>query len=113
MALHELATNAAKCGALSNHEGHVRFDWNVVGGSKPDRLWLRWEEFGGPPVTAPTQRGFGSRLIERTLAIELGGTAEVDYRTSGIVFTAEAPLPNPRVPDGEALEPPNHAAHDV
>ncbi|HEY8564577.1 MAG TPA: PAS domain-containing protein [Beijerinckiaceae bacterium] len=106
MALHELATNAAKYGALSNEIGHVRFDWDVIDGSNGERLWLRWEEFGGPPVTPPTRRGFGSRLIERTLATELGGTAEVDYRSKGLVFTAEAPLPDPREEDGARLVTP-------
>ncbi|MDR7037277.1 MULTISPECIES: HWE histidine kinase domain-containing protein [Methylobacterium] len=93
MALHELATNAVKYGALSNDTGRVILNWDVVDGSKPDRLWLRWEELGGPPVTPPSRTGFGSRLIERALAAELGGTAEIDYRPRGVVFTVEAPLP--------------------
>jgi PAS domain S-box-containing protein len=93
MALHELATNAVKYGALSTDAGRVILNWDIVDGSKPDRLWLRWEEIGGPPVTPPTHRGFGSRMIERALAAELGGTAEVDYRPRGVVFTLEAPLP--------------------
>ncbi|MEH3148627.1 MAG: PAS domain-containing protein [Methylobacterium frigidaeris] len=93
MALHELATNAVKYGALSNDRGRVILDWDIVDGMKPDRLWLRWEEIGGPPVTPPTRKGFGSRMIERVLAAEIGGAAEVDYRPRGAVFTLEAPLP--------------------
>jgi PAS domain S-box-containing protein len=100
MALHELATNASKYGALSNESGHVRFDWDIVDGTRTDRLWMRWEEFGGPPVTAPSRTGFGSRLIERALAAELGGTTELDYRPRGVVFTAEAPLPQLGGDDG-------------
>ncbi|GEP09245.1 signal transduction histidine kinase [Methylobacterium gnaphalii] len=93
MALHELATNAMKYGALSNDKGHVILNWDVVNGSRPPLLWLRWEEIGGPPVAEPSRRGFGTRMIERALASELGGTAEIAYRPRGVVFTVEAPLP--------------------
>ncbi|WP_449410631.1 HWE histidine kinase domain-containing protein [Methylobacterium komagatae] len=93
MALHELATNAVKYGALSNDTGRVMLTWAIVDGSKPDRLWLRWEEVGGPPVTPPSRSGFGSRMIERALASELDGNAEIAYRPEGVVFTVEAPLP--------------------
>ncbi|BCM82819.1 PAS domain-containing protein [Methylobacterium indicum] len=93
MALHELATNAVKYGALSNAQGRVILNWDIVDGSNPGRLWLRWEEIGGPPVVEPARRGFGSRMIERVLAAELGGTAEVEYRPRGVVATVEAPLP--------------------
>ncbi|WP_457106255.1 HWE histidine kinase domain-containing protein [Methylobacterium sp. P5_C11] len=97
MALHELATNAVKYGALSNDKGRVILNWDVVDGAKPAHLWFRWEEIGGPPVTAPSRGGFGTRLIERALAAEMGGTAEIQYRQSGAVFTLDAPLPD-RVP---------------
>ncbi|AWN42750.1 hypothetical protein DK389_22400 [Methylobacterium durans] len=93
MALHELATNAVKYGALSNDKGRVILNWDIVDGSQPPHLWLRWEELGGPPVVAPTRTGFGTRMIERALASELGGTAEIEYRPRGVVFTLEAPLP--------------------
>jgi two-component sensor histidine kinase len=93
MALHELATNAVKYGALSNETGHVLLNWTMVDGSPPSRLRLRWQETGGPPVHPPTRTGFGSRMIERALATEIGGPAEIDYRPDGVVFTAEAPLP--------------------
>ena len=93
MALHELATNAVKYGALSNDTGRVMLNWDTVDGSSPGRLWLRWEEIGGPPVSPPTRQGFGTRMIERALASELGGTAEIEYRPRGVVFTLEAPLP--------------------
>ena len=93
MALHELATNAVKYGALSDDGGRVILNWDIEEGSQPAQLWLRWEEVDGPPVVAPTRRGFGSRLIERALAAEMGGTAAIDYRRRGVVFTLEAPLP--------------------
>ena len=92
MAFHELATNAVKYGALSAHGGRVILNWDIMDEARPGRLWMRWEEIGGPPVVAPTRKGFGSRMIERVLAAELGGTAEVDYRPRGVVFTVEAPL---------------------
>lgn len=93
MALHELATNAVKYGALSNDSGRVVLDWGIVEGWQPPHLWLRWEEIGGPPVAKPKRNGFGSRMIERALAMELGGTARIAYRPGGVVFTVEAPAP--------------------
>ncbi|UMY16947.1 PAS domain-containing protein [Methylobacterium organophilum] len=99
MALHELATNAVKYGALSNEEGRVILNWEVDGVAEP-RLLVRWEEIGGPPVTPPSRRGFGSRLIERVLAAELEGSARLDYRRQGLVLTVDAPMP--RLKRGEA-----------
>ena len=96
MALHELATNAVKYGALSTDRGSVTLTWEVEG-ERPAQLRLRWEEAGGPPVVAPARSGFGSRLIERALAAEVGGSASIDYARDGVVFTLEAPLPE-RIP---------------
>ncbi|UHC17291.1 PAS domain-containing protein [Methylobacterium currus] len=107
MAFHELATNAHKYGALSNEVGHVRLVWNIIDGSHPETLHLTWREFDGPPVCPPTRRGFGSRLIERALADELGGHAEIDYRPDGIVFTAETRLPGRHGLDDDAQRSPN------
>jgi two-component sensor histidine kinase len=83
MGFHELATNAAKYGALSNGTGQVRVTWTVDPDGK--YLRLRWEERGGPPVTAPARRGFGLRLIENGLARELGGAVRVDFQPGGLV----------------------------
>ncbi|KMO18757.1 PAS domain-containing protein [Methylobacterium platani] len=102
MALHELATNAVKYGALSTPQGRVILNWDIVDGSQPGRLWLRWEEIGGPPVAEPARRGFGSRMIERVLAAELGGTAQVEYRSRGVVATVEAPLPEAGAPSSKS-----------
>ncbi len=99
MALHELATNAVKYGALSNGKGRVILNWDIIDDSKPDFLWVRWEEIGGPTVTPPQRKGFGSRMIERALAAELGGTAEIDYRPRGVICTVEAPLPSKPAPE--------------
>jgi PAS domain S-box-containing protein len=86
MALHELATNATKYGALSQG-GQVDVNWRIEG----DRLLFRWRESGGPPVAEPTRKGFGSRLIERSLASELGATVRIEYPTQGVICTIEAP----------------------
>jgi PAS domain S-box-containing protein len=92
MALHELATNAAKYGALSNESGSVSIAWGLTPAADEQRLWLRWAEEGGPPVAPPARKGFGSRLVERSLAIELGGEATIDYAVTGVVCRVEAPL---------------------
>lgn len=92
LAFHELGTNAAKYGALSTTTGHIEVRWRIVGG-KPDELHVSWEEIGGPRVTPPTRTGFGSKLIQRVLASEINGTAAIEYRPTGVVFTAVAPMP--------------------
>jgi two-component sensor histidine kinase len=73
MCLHELATNAAKYGALSNGSGRVRVAWSESPGA--GKVHLAWEESGGPPVAAPAHKGFGSRLIETSFGSE-GATIE-------------------------------------
>jgi PAS domain S-box-containing protein len=93
MAVHELCTNAVKYGALSNDSGRVSVDWEVTGAGGGSRLHLRWREAGGPTVTPPDHRGFGTRMIERALASELGGTARIEFLPEGISCTVEAPLP--------------------
>jgi PAS domain S-box-containing protein len=92
MALHELATNAIKYGALSNATGRITVRWSAMSDSAADRLRLTWQESGGPPVSPPTSRGFGTRMIERVLSNSLGGSAELRYDESGVVFTMEAPV---------------------
>lgn len=91
LALHELATNAAKYGALSVEGGLVTIGWSLEGGGAP-RLVFTWREAGGPPVSQPTRKGFGTRLIQRSLAAEFSGTVDLDYRPEGLVCTIEAPL---------------------
>jgi PAS domain S-box-containing protein len=89
MMLQELATNAVKYGALSNPTGEIRITWEIAQGKS---LHLRWEESGGPPVQAPTRRGFGTRLIERSLAQDLGGKVSITFAEAGLVCTVNAPL---------------------
>ncbi|QEL26013.1 PAS domain S-box protein [Bosea sp. F3-2] len=93
MAVHELGTNAAKYGALSCESGHVVIAWRIEGKHASREVILDWRESGGPPVAEPKRKGFGSRLIERALATELGGKVSVDYESSGVVCTIVAPLP--------------------
>ena len=87
MIVHEIATNAAKYGALSNDTGTVALDWEVIAENGKPRLRLIWTEAGGPHVVAPVQRGFGSRLIERSARDQLGGEATVDFLPRGVVYT--------------------------
>lgn len=91
MALHELATNAMKYGALSCLGGCVCVRWAIV----DDKLHLDWAESGGPRVNPPTHQGFGSRLLERLLASELGGDVKMDYEPDGVrcSLTARLDLP--------------------
>jgi two-component sensor histidine kinase len=95
MALHELTTNAAKYGALSNDAGRVVIGWKLAEGA-PEMVRLVWREEGGPPVAPPTRRGFGSRLIERSLAGQTGGEVQVSYEPAGVVCTIVAPVRAPR-----------------
>jgi two-component sensor histidine kinase len=90
MALHELATNAAKYGALSNDRGQVYVDWTSTDGANgPFRL--TWREVGGPPVAARGRTGFGSRLIESG-PDQIGGSAVLEFNPGGVECTLECPL---------------------
>jgi two-component sensor histidine kinase len=89
MAVHELATNATKYGSLSREEGKVAIRWRNDG----DRLKLSWKETGGPQVALPTKRGFGTRMIERGLAAELGGVVRIHYDPDGVRCEVDAPMP--------------------
>ena len=92
MIVHEIATNAAKYGALSNDTGTVRLDWEIITENSRQKLRLIWTEAGGPHVVAPVQRGFGSRLIERSARDQLGGEATVDFLPRGVVYTVTCSL---------------------
>ncbi|HZH50822.1 MAG TPA: PAS domain S-box protein [Microvirga sp.] len=98
MALHELATNAVKYGALSNEVGRIRITWSIGQVDAQPHLLLRWEEQGGPSVGPPARQGFGSRLIERSLAHDLGGRVAIDYAPTGVVCTVEARLADGGMP---------------
>jgi two-component sensor histidine kinase len=93
MAVHELATNAAQHGALSDDRGRVSVDWKVASGGAGDRLAWVWRELGGPAVARPRTTGFGARLIEHGLPTELGGAVGLYFEPGGVVCTIDAPLP--------------------
>jgi len=112
LAVHELSTNAAKFGALSKPGGRIAIDWRW---DETGAVTLSWRESGGPLVTPPQRRGFGSSLIERALALETGGHATLNYLRRGVVCEvflpataihavdlqrseAEAPEPMPQWP---------------
>ena len=92
MIVHEIATNAAKYGALSNDTGTVTLDWEVIEEGVGPMLRMIWTEAGGPHVAAPVQRGFGSRLIERSARDQLGGEATVDFLPHGVVISVTCAL---------------------
>ena len=92
MALQELTTNAVKHGALSNATGKVDITWEVSQVEAGNRLHLRWQETGGPPVQPPTRKGFGTRLIERSLARELNGDVQIMFNPEGVLCTVDVPL---------------------
>ena len=92
MLFHELATNAAKHGALSNGAaGKIDIAWQVEP-TPHGRMRLRWRESGGPPVTLPGRKGFGSRVIEGGLARELDGEVHLDYEPPGVVCQIIMPV---------------------
>jgi PAS domain S-box-containing protein len=91
LALHELATNAAKHGALSRPRGRVRVSWKVV----DSHALIEWRETGGPPVEPPTRTGFGLRLLGRGMLGELGAPAKITYARSGLVCELSAPIQTP------------------
>jgi two-component sensor histidine kinase len=92
MALQELATNAVKYGALSNGVGRIWVRWEIAEADGGERLRLLWEEAKGPPVEEPSRRGFGTRLIERSLAQDLDGEVRIEFAPGGLVCTVDAPL---------------------
>jgi len=91
MMVHELATNAAKYGALSNKSGVVDVEWSNDGVGENRTLELRWNERGGPAVKPPERTGFGLNLIERECGYTLGGEAQVDFRPEGARATIRFP----------------------
>ncbi|MEJ0094181.1 MAG: PAS domain S-box protein [Methylocella sp.] len=92
MALHELSTNAAKYGALSNQRGRVAIEWKIDHDAEPEPMFqLQWVERGGPPVIVPERRGFGTTIIQRVAAQSLNGRATLDYLPEGVEWVLRAP----------------------
>ena len=88
LVLHELATNASKYGALSDPAGRVAVTWLV---SPVDKVKLDWRETGGPPVEKPEHAGFGSTLIEKGFAAQIGGSATLRFEPDGLTCALEFP----------------------
>jgi PAS domain S-box-containing protein len=91
MVVHELATNAAKHGALSSQDGHVEIAWQVKNGGADERFTMSWIERGGPPVVAPTHRGFGSTVIKSMAELSLDGEIQLDFAPSGLFWQLACP----------------------
>jgi len=101
LAVHELCVNAARYGALTSETGQVEIAWDISQ-AEPGRLQLTWRESGGPAVTPPVARGFGSRLLERGLAAELRGEVRLQFPPEGLVCVMDVPVP---VDEDETLFP--------
>lgn len=86
LALHELATNAAKYGALSTPRGNVEVNWSLEGPESHRRLTFRWQERGGPPVSPPQQRGFGSAVLEQVMADYFEAPPRIDFAVTGVTY---------------------------
>jgi two-component sensor histidine kinase/CheY-like chemotaxis protein len=93
LALHELATNSAKYGALSSPEGRLDVAWQSDGAL----LNLQWSETGGPPVRPPTEQGFGTKIINATIKHQMGGDVALDWRPEGLRCTLSIPAGNGKV----------------
>ena len=106
LALHELATNAAKYGALSVPQGRVTIEWELAGEPGEARpLLIRWRERNGPKVQEPARKGFGHIVMERTLADSLQGDVKLDFAPSGLRWEAEIPADRFYLLDGPAAGP--------
>jgi len=92
LAFHELATNAAKYGALSTNKGRVNIFWEAQPVGEPQEILLQWREGGGPVVDAPSRKGFGTMLIEKVLAYEAEGEAKLEFLPTGVAFMFRLPL---------------------
>ena len=108
LAFHELATNAAKYGALSTAKGHVEISWAAQPADDPKEVLLQWRERDGPVVEAPSRKGFGTMLIEKVLAYEAEGEAALEFLPAGVAFKFRLPLSaNVQLSQGAARQ---HAA---
>ena len=87
LALHELATNGTKYGALSRASGKLAIKWQV----HPDAILIDWRESGGPPTNAPRKTGFGTKIITSSIERQLGGRAEFNWRREGLACTLRVP----------------------
>lgn len=92
LAIHELATNALKYGALSRPSGRIEINWRLDESREPGEFVFEWRERGGPPVTPPARKGFGTELLERTLAFEFKGRTTLAFNTTGLQCMITIPI---------------------
>ncbi|MBB3016979.1 two-component sensor histidine kinase/PAS domain-containing protein [Microvirga lupini] len=92
LAIHEMATNAVKYGSLSVPDGKVHVMWAITSGSAPPSLLVEWVESGGPTVKKPERQGFGTKLIQRGLAQQLGGEIKLDFAPTGVRCVITFPI---------------------
>ncbi len=92
MAIHELATNSSKYGALARRGGRVVVNWQVVGEERPKRFRIRWRETGGRKVNPPKSTGFGLLVIKDMMEQRTGGTVELSFAPEGFSWTFEGPV---------------------
>jgi two-component sensor histidine kinase len=108
MVLHELATNAAKYGALSTPQGRVSVRWHRLSeGVTPAKLRLEWHEVGGPAVIVPAKSGFGTSVIRDLIPYELGGTVALEFGPNGVLCVIEIAIESD--PDRLAIGRPDAA----
>jgi len=114
MVIHELATNAAKHGALSNQSGCVEIAWQVEKSARRNRFMMRWIERDGPPVVAPSHRSYGSTVIKSMAELSLDGQVQLDFGPSGLLWQLMCPAhrilhdPGAESTDGSAVPPAEH-----
>jgi len=109
LTIHELATNAAKYGAMSRQGGQVEISWGVgLNGEDESQFSFRWQESGGPVVSPPDRTGFGTRMITRVLAADFDGIVRIEYEPDGVVCTLASPVSSV-VADNPALTEPMKA----
>lgn len=94
MVVHELSTNAVKYGALSSDEGRIEITWEIDGSGTEPLFLVRWTERNGPPIVAPTYRGFGTTVVTRMVEMSLDGETELDYAPTGLTWKFACPLKN-------------------
>jgi two-component sensor histidine kinase len=97
MAVHELASNSSRHGALSVTHGRLDVTWSLVRDEEDEVLYFKWHEHDGPKVKPPTRKGFGSALLERVLAVQCGADIELNYDVDGFNCSIIVPLPQGRL----------------
>ena len=105
LAFHELATNAAKFGAISHPAGRINVNWSVRGAGEARYVDIHWLEHGGPTVATPLRQGFGSRLLERAIVHELAGNTQLDFAPAGVECRIQLPLSSRVTAQDESHDP--------